>query len=120
MLSMLHSARRWLPAVLAVGALLPLQARAQAVHPALRSVNPAFLPSGDEIQAWHRFKDEGGPTYSGSPAWHRYVSFVEERLKNLGVVGLTRNEWRYDQWTTSDWPDASKWTLVSGSVCAMP
>lgn len=116
MLPFLHSARRWFPAVLAGGALFPLLAGAQVVHSALTQVNPAFLPSGDEIQAWHRFKDEGGPTYSGSPAWHRYVAFVEERLKNLGVVGLTRNEWSYDQWTTSDWPDDSKWTLVSGGA----
>lgn len=116
MLSMLHSSRRWLPSALAVGALFPLLAAAQVIHPALTEVNPAFLPSADEIQTWHRFKDEGGPTYSGSPAWHRYVSFVEDRLKKLGVVGLTRNQWVYDQWTTSGWPDDSKWMLVSGGT----
>lgn len=116
MLPMRRSGRRCLPWTLAVIALLPMLAAAQVIHPALRQVNPAFLPGVDEIQAWHRFKDEGGPTYSGSPAWHRYVSFVEERLKKIGVVGLIRNEWVYDQWTTSDWPDDSKWTLVSGGT----
>lgn len=114
--SLFRSASPWLRLALAMCLLSPLQTTAQAVHPALRQIDPAFLAGADEIEAWHRFKDQGGPTYSGSPSWHRYVSFVEERLQGLGVVGLTRNDWTYDQWITSDWPDDSKWTLISGGV----
>lgn len=96
--------------------LASLPVAAQTLHPALLRVDTALLPGVEEIQSWHRFKDEGGPTYSGSPAWHRYVSFVEDRLKALGVAGLTRNEWTYDRWSTSDWPDDSKWKLTSGGT----
>ena len=111
---LLGCARRWI-----AGALLPVSlivSPVAAQNTALQQVNPAFLPSADEIQAWHKFKDEGGPTYAGSPAWHRYVSFVEERLKGYGVVDMTRNEWTYDQWTTSDWPDDSNWKLAVGGT----
>jgi len=53
------------------------------------------------------------PTFSGSPAWHRYMRFVEQQLKQFGVVDLVRNAWTYPRWFTSDSPGDRNWTLVS-------
>src|SRR5262249_27594138 len=30
-----------------------------------------------------------------------------------GAVDISRNAWTYDRWSTSQWPDDSKWTLTS-------
>jgi len=76
-------------------------------------IDPRLMVTADEVRRWHRFKDEGGPTFSGSEAWHRFVAFVEAGLKGYGVVDITRNRWRYDLWSTSEWPDDSRWRRVS-------
>jgi len=40
----------------------------------------------NEVQEWHRFKDEGGPTFLGSRPWRRYMEFLEKKLKECGVI----------------------------------
>ncbi len=65
-----------------------------------------------DFYRWHRFKDEGGPTFSGSPAWHRYLRFLEERFEGFGVTDLVRNAWTYRRWFTSEWPGHGDWGLV--------
>jgi len=79
----------------------------------LATINPAYLISAEEAQEWHVFKDQGGPTYSGSPAWKRFLGFLEDRFRKYGVVDIQHNTWTYPRWYTSDFPDTSKWALVS-------
>ncbi len=79
----------------------------------LTTVNPEFMISTSEALAWHQYKDQIGPTYSGNESWHKFLSFIKKKLKVLGVKDLTANEWTYTRWHTSDWPDDSKWALKS-------
>lgn len=79
----------------------------------LTNINPKFMISPTEAQEWHAYKDKGGPTFSGSKSWRSYMTFIEEKLRQYGVIDITKNKWSYDRWYTSEWPDSSKWTLVS-------
>ena len=79
----------------------------------LTTVNPEFMITPAEALAWHRYKDQFGPTYSGNKSWHKFLSFTKKKLKALGVKDLTYNKWTYDRWYTSDWPDDSNWSLIS-------
>ena len=80
---------------------------------ALTTINPDFLITPDEAYEWHLRKDKGGPTYSGNASWQSFMMIVEKKLDQYGVVDMTKNKWTYNRWYTSDWPDDSKWTLVS-------
>lgn len=79
----------------------------------LTTINPKFMVTPQEALQWHEYKDKGGPTYSGNSSWKSYMVFLEEKLKQHGVVDITKNTWTYDRWYTSEWPDSSNWTLVS-------
>ncbi len=79
----------------------------------LTTINPEFMITPDEAYAWHVHKDKGGPTYSGNESWQSYMAFIEKRLKQYGVVDITKNKWTYNRWYTSDWPDDTKWSLVA-------
>ena len=79
----------------------------------LTTINPAFVVTSEEAYQWHVQKDKGGPTYSGNASWQSYMSLIEGKLKQYGVVDITKNTWTYNRWYTSDWPDDSNWTLVS-------
>jgi hypothetical protein len=79
----------------------------------LATVNPEFMITSSEALTWHKYKDQFGPTYSGNKSWHKFLSFMENKLKALGVEDLTANKWTYARWHTSDWPDDSGWSLKS-------
>jgi hypothetical protein len=79
----------------------------------INHLNPAFLITPEEARDWHAFKARGGPTFSGNESWKRFMTFVEKKLKEYGAVDVTRNSFTYDRWHTSEWPDTSKWSLVS-------
>ncbi|MBI5894850.1 MAG: hypothetical protein HZB24_02150, partial [Desulfobacterales bacterium] len=79
----------------------------------LTDINPQFMVTPDEVYEWHQTKDAGGGTYSGSPSWRAYLAFLEDRMQSYGVVGITRNAWRYNRWYTSDFPGNGDWTLTS-------
>jgi hypothetical protein len=79
----------------------------------LTTINPDFMIAPDEAYQWHQFKDQSGPTYSGSPSWLSYLKFIENKLKEYGVVDMAKNKWIYNRWYTTDWPDDSQWTFVS-------
>ena len=79
----------------------------------LTTVNPEFMLTTTEALAWHQYKDQFGPTYSGNKSWHKFLSFTKKKLKAFGVKDLTFNKWTYDRWHTSDWPDDSNWSLKS-------
>jgi hypothetical protein len=79
----------------------------------LTRVNPQFtVPVGD-VQKWHAAKDAGGPTLSGNASWRAFVGTIESELKAMGAVDITRNAFTYDRWSTSEWPDTSKWSLIA-------
>ena len=79
----------------------------------LTNIYSDFIISPDEAFEWHLYKDKGGPTYSGNDSWKSYMEFIEARLRDYGVIDMSRNAWTYKRWYTSDWPDDSNWTLVS-------
>lgn len=79
----------------------------------LNHINPDFMVTPDEAYEWHVHKDSGGPTYAGSQSWLSFLDFCEKELREYGVVDIQRNEWTYDRWHTSDWPDDTNWTLTS-------
>jgi hypothetical protein len=76
-------------------------------------INPAFMVTPAEVYEWHQLKDKGGPTYSGNASWQAFMAFLERKLAAYGVVDILKNKWTYNRWATSDWPDDSRWTLVS-------
>ncbi|HTE41473.1 MAG TPA: hypothetical protein VK629_11625 [Steroidobacteraceae bacterium] len=80
---------------------------------ALTKINPAFVVTAKEATDWHRYKDQHGPALSGNPSWQKYMTFVEDKLREYGAVDITRNRWTYDYWSTSNWPDNSQWSLTS-------
>lgn len=79
----------------------------------LNHVCADYLIKPGEARLWHAVKDKLGPALSGNPSWRRYMGFVEQGLKRSGAVDVTLNVWTYDRWHTSEWPDESKWSLVS-------
>jgi len=74
-------------------------------------LNPAWLISGAELTEWALVKDANRPTLTGSPKWRNYVGFLEKKLREYGVVDITKNRWSFERWYTSD--DPTNWSLVS-------
>jgi len=83
------------------------------IHPHITNIHPQFMISPSMAYDWHLIKDEGGPTYAGSPSWQSHLEFVESKLVDYGVVDIVRNSWKYDRWYTSEFPEDHNWTLVS-------
>lgn len=80
-------------------------------HAALTKIDPSFLVTRAEALEWHEFKDRHGPALSGNESWTKFMTYVEEKLREYGVVDVTRNSWTYDYWSTTEWPDDSNWSL---------
>ena len=70
------------------------------------------MVTADELQHWHVEKAQGGPTFSGSPAWLDHMAFVEAALRERGVVNLTKEDINYRRWFASDEPDADDRALT--------
>ena len=79
----------------------------------LTHINPDFMINPDEAQQWHQYKDKEGPTYSGNQSWQSFMTFIEKKLIQYGVVDITKNKWTYNRWYTSEWPNKSNWSLHS-------
>ena len=77
------------------------------------AVNPDWLVSEAEAMRWHRLKDAKGPALTGTESWRDFMAFLEARLDECGCVDIRRSPWRFTRLETSDWPDDSKWSLVS-------
>lgn len=77
----------------------------------LTRLNSAYLVTADEAYEWSLVKDANLPTMTGSPEWLNYMAFVEEKLREYGVVDVTRNSWMFERWDTSD--DSTGWSLIS-------
>ena len=70
------------------------------------SVGAADPVTADELQRWHVEKAKLGPTFSGSPAWHAHMAFVESALRERGVIDLAKEKISYTRWFASDEPGA--------------
>src|SRR5689334_21888608 len=93
---------------------VPVAMAAFAVEPtAFERIDRKFLVTAKEAMEWHRFKDRNWPALSGNPSWQQFMGFVEDKLREYGAVDITPNAWTYDYWSTSDWPDNSKWSLTA-------
>jgi hypothetical protein len=82
----------------------------------LTQINPGFMVKPHEAYQWHVLKDAGGPCFSGNASWMAFLAFLENKFEEYGVVDITKNAWNYNRWYTSDWPDNSKWSLISNGV----
>jgi hypothetical protein len=99
-------------AALAPGIQLRAAKTTTTANPALTKVNRKFLPTAEEVHAWHAIKDsKGGPTLTGSPSWHNYLEMLEKEWRTLGVTDIFRNPIRYTRWYTTEFPDDSNWSL---------
>lgn len=79
----------------------------------LTDVRNDWIVSEAEAIQWHEVKDEKGPALTGNPSWQQFVGYVEDKLGEYGVVDLQRNQWTFERWQTSEWPDRSNWSLIS-------
>ncbi len=80
----------------------------------LTDVCDEWILSEAEAIQWHEVKDENGPAFTGNASWHQFVGFVEDKLGAYGVVDIQRNQWSFQRWHSSEWPDHSQWSLVAG------
>lgn len=87
--------------------------RSSAQTPDWSRVNPDWLVSEEEAIRWHRVKDAKGPALTGNASWRDFMAFLEARLGECGCVDVQRSSWRFTRLETSDWPDDSKWSLIS-------
>lgn len=70
------------------------------------------LPTARELQRWHVEKARVGPTFSGSPAWHEHMDFVETGLRERGVVDIKKELINYTRWFASDDPSSGDRSLT--------
>ena len=74
-------------------------------------LNLDWIVSEAELTIWAKVKNANRPTLTGSPKWRKYVTFLENKLREYGVVDVFKNRWPFERWLTSD--DATNWSLVS-------
>ena len=79
----------------------------------LTDIRDDWILSESEAIRWHEVKDEKGPALTGNESWHQFVGYVEQQLGEYDVVDIQRNQWTFERWQSSEWPDSSKWSLVS-------
>ncbi len=79
----------------------------------LTNVHDDWVLSEAEALQWHAVKNEKGPALTGNASWQQFVGFVEDKLGEYGVVDIRRNQWTFDRWHSTEWPDRSNWSLVS-------
>jgi len=80
----------------------------------LTNVRDDWILSEAEAIHWHEVKDEKGPALTGNESWYQFVGYAEEKFREYGVVDIQRNQWKFERWNSSEWPDRSNWSFVSG------
>ncbi len=95
------------------GAFLVLACSGPSPVTYLSDVRDDWILSEAEALSWHEVKDEKGPAFTGNASWRQFVGFVEEKLGDYGVVDIQRNQWNFERWHSSEWPDHSNWSLIS-------
>ena len=78
---------------------------------ALQVASPTLVTAAT-LQRWHGIKAANGPTFSGSPAWRAHVEWVEQALREQGVLALDRDRFTYPRWWTSDDRASGHWQLT--------
>lgn len=79
----------------------------------LERVDRNWVVSEREALAWHKVKDSLGPALTGNKSWHHFLEFLQAKLEAYHCVNVHRSSWMFDRIETSNWPDDSKWSLVS-------
>ena len=79
----------------------------------LTDIRDDWILSESEAIRWHEVKDGKGPALTGNPSWQQFLAYVEEQLGEYGVVDIQRNQWTFERWQSSEWPDRSNWSLIS-------
>ncbi len=81
------------------------------------AIETANLPTADELQAWHVEKARIGSTFSGGPAWHSHLQFVEAALRDRDVIDITHDPIVYNRWFAADNPsDAERNLSIDGEA----
>ena len=75
------------------------------------TVDTAMLPTAKQLQAWHVEKASIGSTFSGGPAWHSHMQFVEAALRERGVVDIKHDPISYNRWFAADDPSTAERNL---------
>jgi hypothetical protein len=88
----------------------------QTMSPKLTAVDPAMLSTQAQIQNWIDQKDSWGPAYTAGPAWKKFMALLHAEIKTMGLVNITDVPFAYTRWYTSEFPDASGWSLTSNGV----
>jgi len=79
----------------------------------LTDIRDDWVLSEAEAIQWHEVKDQKGPALTGNESWQQFVGYVEEQLGEYGVVDIQRNQWTFERWHSSEWPDSWNWSLIS-------
>lgn len=82
----------------------------------LRQICPAYVLSKETVYSWHTQKNANGATFAGTSAWKKYLSLIEGEGLRRGMVDFQRNNFTYQRWHTTDWPDKKGWSLVIGGI----
>lgn len=83
------------------------------------TVTPAGVDA-PTLQRWHGIKAAAGPTFSGNPAWRAHVEWVEQALRERGVLELARDRFTYPRWWTADDRAAGDWRLTVAGADGKP
>jgi hypothetical protein len=70
-----------------------------------------WIISAEELTIWAQVRNDNIPALTGSPKWRDYVTFLENKLRDYGVVDIFKNRWPFERWYTSD--DQTNWSLIS-------
>ncbi len=70
-----------------------------------------WIVTPEEAREWAMVKDANLPTLTGSPEWQNYMTFLQNKILEYGVVDIHRNTWPFQRWDTSD--DNTDWSLSS-------
>jgi hypothetical protein len=84
-----------------------------SVSPKLLSVDHSMMYTPAKIQSWLDQKDSWGPTYTGSPAWKKFMALIHAEAKSMNMVNVVDYSFPYTRWYTTEFPDKSGWSFTS-------
>jgi hypothetical protein len=71
------------------------------VSQTLNGYRPELLPSEKELWAHQVWMAKLGPKFTGNPAHHTYVDFLEKNLKSYGLE-VTRDNYKFPRWDVGE------------------
>ena len=87
-----------------------------SMSPKLAAVDRAAMVSKTEVETWLAQKDSFGPAYTAGPGWKKFMGLLHAEMKSLGLVQIVDHPFRYTRWYTTEFPDRSGWSLISGGA----